>query len=133
MAIGMSTTLLRNPMLNVWTSAVGNAGKLRLYSGTRPATNGTATTLLGELTCGSPFAAAASGGVLTLNALTADSAADASGTATWARLLKADNTFVADFTVTATGGGGDLEMDNPVIEAGAVLTPGTITITDPNA
>lgn len=133
MAIGASTTLIRNPMLNVWTTAVGNAGKLRLYSGTRPATEGTATTMLGELTCGSPFASAAANGVLTLNALTADSAADASGTVTWARLLKSDNTFVADFAVTPTGGGGDLTMDNPVVAAGAVLTPGTITITDPNA
>lgn len=132
MALGFSTAL-RNRRLNAITTEAGDAALLRLYAGTRPATGGTATTLLGTFTCGTPFAAAASGGVLTLNALTADSNADNSGTASWARLVTNGGTFVADFSVTSTGGGGDLTMDNTVVQAGATLTPGTITITDPNA
>ena len=61
---------------------------LRIYDGTRPATGGAATTLLAELTCNATFAPAASG-VLTLNAITQDSSANA-GTATWFRIVKAD-------------------------------------------
>jgi hypothetical protein len=57
-------------------------GKVRIYSGTRPATGGTATTQLAELPCNATFAPAASGGVLTMNAITSDASADATGTAT---------------------------------------------------
>lgn len=131
MALGMSTAL-RNARLDAITSAVGSAGKLRLYAGTRPATGGTTTTLLGEFTCGSPFAGAAASGVLTLNPVAADSAADNTGTATWARLLKSDNTFVMDLDVSVAGGSGDLTMDNVAVVAGATLTPGSMSITDAN-
>ena len=50
--LGLSTTL-RNAMLDAITTAIGTSGKVRIYSGTRPATGGTATTLLAELPCGS--------------------------------------------------------------------------------
>lgn len=133
MAAGLSTET-RNARLNVFTTQAGSAAKLTLYSSTRPATGGTPTTALCVFTCGSPFAPSAANGVLTLNTLTADSVALASGTATWARLTRSDGTtHVADFGVSPTGGGGDLQMDNPVIQIGAVITPGTVTITDPNA
>lgn len=132
MAIGFSTAV-RNARLNAITTAAGNAATLKLYAGTRPATGGTATTLLGTFTCGTPFAAGASGGVLTLNALTADPSADAAGTASWARLATSGGTHIADFTVTQTGGGGDLTMDNTTVEANATLTPGTITIVEGNS
>lgn len=131
MAFGFSTAL-RNARLDAITTEVGNAGKIKLYTSPRPTTNGTATTLIGTLTCGSPFAGSASGGVLTLNSVAADSSADATGVVTWARLTKSDDTFVADLSVTATGGGGDLTMDNPSVTATATLTPGTLTITDAN-
>lgn len=133
MTIGMSTPLLRNPRLDLITTAAGANAKLRLYSGSRPATGGTATTLLAELTCGSTLAAAASGGVLTLNAITTDSSADASGTATWARLVKSDNTFVMDMSVGAIGSGADLEMNSNVISAGAAVAITGATLTEANA
>ena len=49
----------------------GSAGKLRIYSGTRPANVAASITgtLLADLTLGSPFAPAASAGVLTANAV----------------------------------------------------------------
>ena len=49
-------------------------------------------TLLADLTCNATFAAAASNGVLTLNAITSDSSADATGTATHFRIYKSDGT-----------------------------------------
>ena len=80
---------LRNNMLDEITALIdagAGAGLLRIYNGTRPATGGSATTLLAELTLSDPCAAAASGGILTFSAITQDSSANASGTATWARV-----------------------------------------------
>ena len=75
---------LKNSQLDAITSAVGTSGLIRIYSGTQPASPDAAlsgNTQLAELACSSALAAAASGGVLTLNAITADSSADATGTA----------------------------------------------------
>ena len=82
-------------MLDAITSAVGASGTLRIYSGTKPATVADAITgtLLADLTCNATFAAAASNGVLTLNAITSDSSADATGTATHFRIYKSDGTM----------------------------------------
>jgi hypothetical protein len=79
MAAGYATTL-RNAQLDAITTAVGNAGKLRIYDGTRPATGGAATTLLAEFTLGTPFAAAAAAGVLSPT-LPANTTGAAAGTA----------------------------------------------------
>ncbi|QEZ47175.1 hypothetical protein [Cupriavidus oxalaticus] len=130
MTIGMSTAL-RNARLDAITAAAGANAKLRLYDGSRPATGGAATTLLAELTCGATFAAAASGGVLTMNAITTDSAADASGTATWARLVTSGGTFVMDMSVGTSGA--DLNMNSNVISAGAAVSITSATLTEANA
>ncbi len=130
MTIGMSTAL-RNARLDAITTAAGANAKLRLYSGSRPATGGTATTLLAELTCGATFAPAASVGVLTLNAMTSDSSADASGTATWARLVTSGGTFVMDMDVGTSGA--DLNMNSNVISAGAAVSVSGATLTEANA
>ncbi len=96
-------TSLRNSRLDAITSAIGNAGLLRIYNATRPATGGTATTLGAELTCGTPFAPAASGGVLTANAITQDSSANATITAAWARLATSGGTAIADISAGTSG------------------------------
>jgi len=131
MALGFATNL-RNAMADAITTFAGGSGKLRIYSGTRPATGGTATTLLAELTLNATFAPAASSGVLTLNAVTSDTSADNTGTATWFRIVKSDGTtHVMDGSVGATGSGADLELDNTSIVAGgtvAISTPRTITM-----
>jgi hypothetical protein len=84
-----------------------NNGFLRIYSGTRPTDADTAlagNTLLAELTFGATAFPAASGGVLTANAITQDSAADATGTASFARLVKSDGTtVVCDLSVGTSG------------------------------
>lgn len=130
MAIGYVTTL-RNSRMDALTTAVGASGLLRIYDGTRPATGGAATTLLAELTCNATFAPAASGGVLTLNAITQDSSANATGTATWCRFTTSGGTAQIDGSVTATGGGGDFQLTTisivatqPVSCTSAVFTEG---------
>lgn len=133
MTAGM-VTALRNARLDAITTFVGANGKLRIYSGSRPATGGTATTLLAELTLGSALAAAASGGVLTLNAITGDTSADATGAASWARILKSDGTTIAlDCSVSATGGGGDIQLATTSIVASAAVNITSATITEGNA
>jgi hypothetical protein len=83
-------TNLRNAMLDAITTFAGGSALLRIYSGTQAATPATAIgaqVLLAELTCNATFAPGASGGVLTLNSVTSDASANATGTATWFRLV----------------------------------------------
>jgi hypothetical protein len=124
---------LRNAQLDAITAAVGANGKVRIYSGTRPATGGTETTLLAELACSATFAPAASAGVLTVNALTQDSSANATGTATWFRALTSADVPKLDGSVTATGGGGDLQLNSTSITAGGIVAVSSFTVTAGNA
>lgn len=125
---------LRNAKLDAITTFIGNAGKLRIYSGTRPATGAalSGNTLLAELTTGSPFAPAASGGVLTANAITGDTSADATGTATWFRIVKADGTTVClDGSVGTSGA--DLNLATTSLVQGTAVNVTSLTITAGNA
>ena len=134
MALKYSTSL-RNAQLDAITTAVGTSGILRIYSGSRPANVAAAITgtLLAELVCNaSAFAAAASGGVLTANAISNDSSANASGTATHYRLWKSDGTTaVIDGDVSTSGA--DLNLDNTSINSGQVVSITSFTITAGNA
>jgi hypothetical protein len=130
MALGYATTL-RNAQLDQVTTAVGTSGKLRIYDGSRPATGGTVTNLLAELPCSATFAPAAAGGVLTLNAITQDSSADATGTATWFRIVTSANAFVMDGSVGTSGA--DLNLNSTSITVGGTVSVTSFTITAGNA
>ena len=102
----------------------GGAATVEVYTGTKPATPDTAITsqvLLGTCTC-SATAGTFSGRRFTFNAITQDSAADASGTATWARFKSGAGTAVLDVDVTTTGGGGFMQMNNTAITAGGPIS-----------
>lgn len=129
MAIAYSTTV-RNAMLDAITSAAGANALLSIYDGTRPATGGTATTLLAQLTCNATFAPAASGGVLTLNSITQDSSANATGTATWFRITTSGSTFVLDGNVGTSGS--DLNLTTTAIVSGQPVSVTSFTITEGN-
>lgn len=127
MAIGMAVAL-RNARLDAITTFAGGSCLLRIYDGARPATGGTATTLLAELTCNATFAPAASGGTLTLNAITQDTSANATGTATWARIVKTDGTtHVLDCNVAASGSDINLNTVSIVVSAAVSITSAVIT------
>jgi hypothetical protein len=134
MALKYSTTL-RNAQLDAITTAVGTSGILRIYSGSRPANVAAAITgtLLAECVCNaSAFAAAASGGVLTANAISNDSSANASGTASHYRLFQSNGTTaVIDGDVSTSGA--DLNLDNTSINSGQVVSITSFTITAGNA
>lgn len=129
MALAFSTTL-RNSRLDQITSAVGASGLLRIYDGTRPASGGAATTLLAELTCNATFAPSASGGTLTLNAITQDSSANATGTATWFRITTSGGTFVIDGNIGTSGS--DLNLTTTSIVSGQPVSVSSFVITEGN-
>jgi hypothetical protein len=130
MALAYATTL-RNAMLDAITTAAGGSALLSIYDGTRPATGGAATTLLAQLTCNATFAPSASGGVLTLNAITQDSSANATGTATWFRITTSGATFVLDGNVGTSGS--DLNLTTTSIVATQPVSVTSFTITEGNA
>lgn len=129
MSTGYSTAL-RNAQLDAITTAVGNAGLLRIYDGTRPATGGAATTKLAEFTLGSPFAAGAAAGVLspTLPSATTGLAA---GTATWFRIVTSGGTQVIDGSVGTSGA--DCNLNTTTISVGVAVSVSSFTITRGNA
>jgi hypothetical protein len=96
------TNAIRNLMADA-IDAEFNSGYIRIYDGTRPATPATAITtqvLLAELRFPNPAAASVTNGVITFGAITKDTSANATGTATWARYLKSDGTTaIADVNV----------------------------------
>jgi hypothetical protein len=127
MSIGMATTL-RSARADEIVTAIGNACKVLIYTDTRPATGGSAAgaTLLGTVTGASPFGSN-SNGVITVSDMTEDSSADATGTATWARITTSADVFVMDLSVGTSGS--DINLDSVSIVAGGTIdiTGGTIT------
>lgn len=100
--------------------------QLRFYTGTIPGSPDdavTSQTLLGTLTCSDPCGVR-TGGTIQFSSITQDASADATGTATWARLVTSAGTAVADFDVTSTSGTGAIRLNTVDIVAG-----GTINVT----
>jgi hypothetical protein len=131
-AIGLPTDV-RNALCDVLVDrfdAGSGAGTIQIRSGTRPANaNDAATgTLLATVTLEDPAFGAASSGVATL-ADPDPATGVAAGTATWFRGLDSNSATVLDGDVTATGGGGDLELATTTISVGLSvdITAGTIT------
>lgn len=133
MTLGLSTAL-RNARLDAITAKIdagSGAGKLRIYDGSRPATGGSATTLLAELTLADPSADAAAAGVLTLSAISDDASANATGTATWGRIVDSDGTFVLDCSVGTSGT--DVILNTASIVSGATVSMTSAVFTEGNA
>lgn len=112
-------------------AALFNSGKLRIYDGTQAATADTAIgaqVKLAELVFNATAFGSAVAGVLTANAITQDSSADATGTASWFRCTKSDGTTgLLDGSVgTATA---DMIVPTTAIVAAAVITCSAFTLT----
>lgn len=134
MAIQLSITV-RNARLDAIETTVGTAPLLRIYSGSMPADCATARsgTKLVEITCPSDWMAAASSGAKAKSG-TWSVAAVAAGTAGYFSLQDSGGTTChMQGTVTATGGGGDMTLDNTSIASSQTVTVTTFTLTDGNA
>ncbi len=129
MALTISTAS-KNLGLNAQLDVL-NGGFLDIYSGTRPATPDTAlsgNTLLASLPLNATAFAAASGGTKTANAITSDSSADATGTATFFRAFKSDHTTaVIDGTVGTSGT--DAIINSTSIVSGTTVSCSSCVIT----
>lgn len=128
MAAGFSAAL-RNARADAIAAAMGSAGTLTIYAGTQPATGGTAGTVLVTFTMGSPFAAGASSGVLTVT-LPSATAASATGTASWARLKTSGGTFVCDMSVGTSAA--QVILNSLSITSGVNVSVTSFAITEGN-
>lgn len=130
MALGYIVAL-RNAQLDAVTTQAGASALLRIYDGTRPATGGAATNLLAELVCNATFAPASAAGLLTLNAIASDTAANATGTATWFRIVQSNGTtHVMDGNVSTSGS--DMNFNSTAIIVGGTVAITSFTITAGN-
>lgn len=112
--------------------AGAGAGTIKVYTGTQPATGDTAEsgTLLATVTLADPaFGASATG-----TATGTDPAAVtgvAAGTAGWFRVEDSTGANVFDGSVTATGGGGDMQLSTTTISVGATVDITALSYTTP--
>ena len=112
-------------------TALLNNGYLRIYDGTQAANANTAVgaqVKLAELRFGATAFGAAAAGIATANAITSDSSADATGTATWFRALKSDGTTVV-FDGWVGTSGASLNLNSVAISAGAAVSVSAFTYT----
>lgn len=130
------STAVRNARLDAIESTIGTSAKVRIYTGAQPATCATAAsgTLLVEWALGSDWAAGASGGVKAFNSTPVAGTATGTGTAGHYRIVdSAGTTCHEQGAVTATGGGGDVTIDNTSIVAGQTVNINSWTVTEPGA
>jgi len=113
---------------------------LRIRSGSPPATADTAPsgTVLAEMTLPADAMAGASGHSTVKSGTWSDSAADAPGTGAHFEIVRSGDLGTTNTTdkrirgtVTATSGGGDMELDNVSIAIGQVVTVTTFTLSLP--
>lgn len=135
MALQLSAAV-RNAQLDAFETAIGTSAVLKIRTGSAPANVATADsgTVLATLTLPSDWMAAASGGTKAKSGTWEDTSADATGTAAHFRLYASDGTTAhAQGTVTATGGGGDMTVDNTSFASGQAFTVTSFTLTAGNA
>lgn len=125
----------RNARLEAIENTIGTGPKLRLYTGAAPANCAAARsgTLLAELTLPSDWLVTASGGVKVLAGTWTGTASNPGTAGHWAIMDTAGTTCHMQGTLTATGGGGEMQLDNPVIASGQTVSVSTFTITGGNA
>ena len=120
----------RNAALDAIEAATGTGPTLTIRTGAVPANCGAARTgtVLATLVLPSDWLAAASGGSKTLAGTWQDAAADATGTAAHFSIDQGATCHIQG-TVTATGGGGDMTLDNVSIATGQQVTVTAFTLT----
>lgn len=135
MALQLSVSA-RNALLDALETAAGTSAILKIRSGSVPASCAAADsgTVLATLSLPSDWMAAASAGAKAKSGAWQDASADASGTAGHFRLYASDGTTChLQGSITATGGGGDMELDSTSIVATQTVTITSFTLTAPGA
>jgi hypothetical protein len=135
MAIQFSTDV-RNARLDAIETAIGSSPILRVRTGSAPANCNAADsgTVLAEIVCPSNWMSDAASGSKGLLGSWQDISADDTGTAGHFRIYDSAGTVChIQGTITATGGGGDLEVGSTSFSSGLSFTITSFTLTDGNA
>jgi hypothetical protein len=114
---------VRNAALDAMETAIGASPTLRIRSGAAPANCAAARTgtVLATMTLPADFMANAASGAKALLGTWQDAAADAAGTAGHFEIVQGATCHIQG-SVTATGGGGDMTLDNTNIAIGQQIT-----------
>mgnify|MGYP003529545959 CR=1 FL=1 len=134
MSVNLSVAV-RNARLDAIESAIGVSAVLKVRSGAKPTniTDADSGTVLATLNLPSDWMAAASGGVKGLSGTWQDTSADNTGSAAHFRVYASDGTTQhIQGTVTITGGGGDMTVDNTSFVSAQSFTITAFDITDGN-
>lgn len=126
----------RNAAANAVTAlldAGAGPGYIEIRTGAQPASVITVPSgvLLSTLVLSDPAFGAAVGGTASANPITDDVSADATGSAGWFRGFDSTGVAVIDGTITATGGGGDLELNDIDIVADSIVQVNSWKVTMP--
>lgn len=135
MALQLSTAV-RNARLDAIETTISTSAILKIRTGAAPTDCATADsgTVLANLTLPSDWLAAAASGSKAKSGTWEDASADATGTAAHFRIYDSSGTTChLQGTITATGGGGDMTLDNTSIASGQQFTITGFTLTDGNA
>lgn len=125
---------VRNAQNDAIETAIGASPYLDIRTGAQPSdcAQADAGTELEHMALPSDFMGASASGVKTKSG-TWSGTVDADGTAAHFRIKNnADDTCHMQGSVTATGGGGDMELDNVSLALGQSITVNTFTITAGN-
>lgn len=133
MAVQLSVAV-RNARLDAIETTIGASPTLEIRTGAQPANCAAADsgTLLASMTLPSNWMNDASGGTKTLSGTWEDLSADNTGTAGHFR-IKQGATCGMQGSVTATAGGGDLELSSVSLTATQSVTITAFPLTDANA
>lgn len=122
--------------LTALINAGAGAGKLRIYSGTKPTNPDVAIgaqVLLAELTLSDPAFTAATdanpGALATASAISDDTSANNTGTATWFRVVDSNDVAIIDGSVGTSSA--DLILDDTALVSGQTVKVTSWTITQP--
>jgi hypothetical protein len=128
-----------NTAVDACDNGTGNpAAHLKIYSGSVP-TNAESplggATLLADLVMSNPAFGSASdanpGATVAAATITADSAANATGTASFFRIEDRDGTVQMQGTVSATGGGGELQLNTVSLVLNGAVSVTALNVTLP--
>lgn len=127
-------TSVRNARLDAIEAQIGPSPIMRIRTNAVPANCAAADTgtVLATINLPADWMQAAAGASKQMSGSWADSAADAAGTALHFRIYDSGGVCRAQGTVSATGGGGDMTVDNVVFAVGQQFTVTSFTINEPN-
>lgn len=127
---------VRNARLDAIETTLGTSAIMKIRTGAQPANCATADsgTVLATLNLPADWMQAAASGTKAKNGTWEDTSADAAGTAGHFRIYRSDGTTCdMQGSVSATGGGGDLQLDNTTFAVAQAFSITSFILSDGNS